>query len=118
MALLTCDDCGGQVSDQATACPSCGKPTGVVDLLDPRACPNCERYGIVTGSGVHGAAEIAATIAMTLLFFIPGLIVYFYLSARPWCEACHTRPPDGSVSPWSLWVLVGLVTFLAYAAIA
>lgn len=26
MALLTCPDCGGKVSDKASACPRCGKP--------------------------------------------------------------------------------------------
>ena len=26
MALLKCPDCGNDVSDQATACPSCGRP--------------------------------------------------------------------------------------------
>ncbi len=26
MALLTCPDCNGPVSDQAAACPKCGRP--------------------------------------------------------------------------------------------
>jgi hypothetical protein len=26
MALITCDECGGQVSDKAAACPKCGAP--------------------------------------------------------------------------------------------
>lgn len=28
VALLTCDDCGRDVSDRATACPHCGCPVG------------------------------------------------------------------------------------------
>ncbi len=28
MALLTCPDCGNEISDAATACPRCGRPTG------------------------------------------------------------------------------------------
>jgi hypothetical protein len=26
MGLIACQDCGGQVSDQALACPHCGRP--------------------------------------------------------------------------------------------
>lgn len=29
MALIECSECGGQVSDQAEACPHCGMPTEV-----------------------------------------------------------------------------------------
>lgn len=29
MALLTCPDCGGKVSDIAPACPHCGRPMGI-----------------------------------------------------------------------------------------
>lgn len=28
MALITCPDCGQQVSDQAAACPQCARPLG------------------------------------------------------------------------------------------
>ncbi|MDP2181898.1 MAG: zinc ribbon domain-containing protein [Actinomycetota bacterium] len=33
MALITCSECGHQVSDKATACPGCGAPRDV--LLEP-----------------------------------------------------------------------------------
>jgi len=114
MALLRCEDCGGPVSDQATACPKCGRPTGLLDLSDPRVCPNCEQLGIIKSSGVHGVAEITTTIAMTFLFLVPGLLIYFYLSAKPWCEVCHERPPEAEVSNASLWTLTACVIFLAW----
>jgi uncharacterized membrane protein YvbJ len=28
MSLITCEDCGKSVSDQAPACPHCGRPMG------------------------------------------------------------------------------------------
>ena len=31
MALVKCEDCGGQVSDKATACPNCGAPPPLTD---------------------------------------------------------------------------------------
>jgi DNA-directed RNA polymerase subunit RPC12/RpoP len=30
MALIKCNECGQEISDKATACPKCGKPTGLV----------------------------------------------------------------------------------------
>lgn len=30
MALVTCRDCGAQVSNQAPACPKCGRPMAAV----------------------------------------------------------------------------------------
>ncbi len=30
MALIKCKECGQEISDMATACPKCGKPTGLV----------------------------------------------------------------------------------------
>jgi DNA-directed RNA polymerase subunit RPC12/RpoP len=30
MALIKCTECGQEISDMATACPKCGRPTGVV----------------------------------------------------------------------------------------
>ena len=32
MVLLTCPECGGKVSDQATSCPHCGYPISILDL--------------------------------------------------------------------------------------
>lgn len=43
MALITCPDCGSRVSDQAKACPRCGRP---IQLSQPfsgaRICPICK----------------------------------------------------------------------------
>lgn len=33
MPLVTCPDCGGDVSDQATACPNCGRPAEIREPL-------------------------------------------------------------------------------------
>ena len=38
MALITCPECGQQVSDRATACPHCG-----FDMMAPK-CPDCGEY--------------------------------------------------------------------------
>lgn len=37
MPLLTCQDCGHQVSDRAATCPKCGAPTGATQLVEQTA---------------------------------------------------------------------------------
>lgn len=39
MALLTCPDCHGKVSDSAPACPHCGRPATAKE--EPLRCPDC-----------------------------------------------------------------------------
>jgi len=36
MALIKCTECGQEISDMATACPKCGKPTGVKLKTKPK----------------------------------------------------------------------------------
>ena len=63
MALVTCEDCGHEVSDQAEACPQCGRPprtskTGSYLLTDSDlaaiargedVCANCKKAGVWRG---------------------------------------------------------------------
>jgi hypothetical protein len=37
MALMTCPDCGTQVSTSATQCPSCGRPIAPARIVPPAA---------------------------------------------------------------------------------
>jgi hypothetical protein len=38
MALITCAECGSQLSSEAPACPKCGKPNAAAPkFLDPKA---------------------------------------------------------------------------------
>jgi uncharacterized OB-fold protein len=32
MALINCEECGKEISDRATACPSCGAPTKLATI--------------------------------------------------------------------------------------
>jgi predicted RNA-binding Zn-ribbon protein involved in translation (DUF1610 family) len=41
MPLVTCPDCGTEVSDQAPACPKCGRPTAKKVNKSGAWCPNC-----------------------------------------------------------------------------
>lgn len=41
MALITCPECGGQVSDKATFCPKCGYPINSSNDRAVSVCPRC-----------------------------------------------------------------------------
>ncbi|WP_145026015.1 zinc-ribbon domain-containing protein [Geobacter argillaceus] len=40
MALINCEECGKQISDRATSCPSCGAPVDITAL--PSAQPKVD----------------------------------------------------------------------------
>jgi zinc-ribbon domain len=50
MAIIKCPECGSQVSDKATACPSCAHPVGAVTLIEQTA----KRWKAVQMYGVAG----------------------------------------------------------------
>lgn len=54
MALITCPDCGKQLSDQAPACPNCGRPMKrkPIDKRVRISIPNTEALG---GQGLMNA---------------------------------------------------------------
>lgn len=114
MALIDCQDCGNRVSEAATACPKCGRPVG----RSTNSCPRCREGELVTGTGLHGVLEVLTTIIWTVSTIVIGLVLYFYLSSRPYCPACKRRPV-GTVSPVSLAVLaiLGLLPLSAMWAL-
>ena len=55
MALITCPECGNQVSDKAKTCPNCGIP------IDTKVCcPNCGSSDVQIISGASKAASVLA----------------------------------------------------------
>lgn len=41
MALISCSECGGQVSSTAAACPHCGAPVSAAPAVEERKCEEC-----------------------------------------------------------------------------
>lgn len=108
--LLTCEDCGHQVSDAAVACPSCGRPTGG---KPGGSCQRCGAGNLATGTGIHGVLEVVTVIIWTMAFIPVGLLLFYYLNRRPWCPACKRRPV-GTVNPGSLVALALLGALAAW----
>lgn len=59
MALIACQDCARQVSDVATACPHCGRPTDGASTVLGRA------------NGQHGAVKV-----LSLLLLLIGAFMF------------------------------------------
>lgn len=51
MALVTCPDCGKQISSTATACPNCGRPMAI-------RCPKCGSDNVKVISGASKVTSV------------------------------------------------------------
>jgi len=72
MALITCPDCGREVSDQATACPQCARPlTPKVPWwqYQPPAWQQQHREGLFLRSLNLGCGVVLAIIALLYILW-------------------------------------------------
>lgn len=94
MAMITCPECGAQISDKATACPKCGSPIVVkkkceecgAELPDGATkCPSCgapvkannnNGATITISTGGTKSKSVFAVLALLLGFFGAQ---YFYI---------------------------------------
>lgn len=69
MALITCAECGREISDKAGACPQCGAPVRAAQSTPPAPPPvvpySPHGAGAVTGTGPKNRA-IAVVLALVL----------------------------------------------------
>ena len=95
--LIQCNECGNQISDKATTCPSCGAPIerniyctkcGTLYNEKATACPSCGTYNPNCPSPPSAIDDLSSSgksgrsrgIAAILAFFFGALGVhYFYL---------------------------------------
>ncbi len=61
MPLIKCPDCESEVSDQAPACPRCGRPIAVQNAAPPQRmgdtqCPSCHQYVTPVVTSVGGGS--------------------------------------------------------------
>lgn len=84
MALTTCPDCGNEISDQAPACPNCGRPQAAVQTIEQ------------TGKGWKAAMIIGGALLCA------GLL--------GWAANCGEVNAQNAVSQWC--VLLGFLLYL------
>jgi len=84
MALITCPECGNQVSTEANACPSCGYPVAQRERSDPAVPPPATQARAVAAVGTQSVLlEVRPswwTFGWHLLFFwlVVPLLVALY----------------------------------------
>lgn len=98
MALITCPDCGRNVSDVAPACPACGRPL-------KSAVPPCRKCG---GALLPGRSRKESGLAM-IFFVLGGIGLGFY------ALILFASPLGALLFGWSL--LIGGLLLLAIGAI-
>ena len=75
MALITCPDCGGSVSDAASACIHCGRPMAAhaAPAADPMRRRIDERAARANSSK-NVAVVVYALELLSFFYFIPGIL--------------------------------------------
>jgi uncharacterized membrane protein YvbJ len=78
MPLISCPDCGRQVSDIAPACPNCGRPfnSSVTVALPPET--SQQPPEVVANSGVMSGVKIGVGmfIVLPLILVLLGLLAF------------------------------------------
>lgn len=84
MALITCNECGAQVSDKAAVCPKCGAPV-LYEIKIDKARKEFEKAKLLYGITAVGCIIFAfvflflggfiASIAMSILSVICGILI-------------------------------------------
>jgi hypothetical protein len=108
MALITCSECDGEVSDKAAACPKCGAP---VSLPPPppqkgpgRNCPHCATFvpaGAERCTGCQACYSYAdrinprSRIIYSALGLIPFVLFYIILHVVAEAEIAKGKPDNG-----------------------
>jgi len=64
MALITCQDCGKEHSDQAVACPQCGRPSQTDLRVKTRETENAQKEAEKAKGCLYGCASLIGLIAI------------------------------------------------------
>ena len=96
MPLINCPDCQKQVSSEAPACPSCGRPlkqavTAAAAASGGRLCPYCGAHAVGKVRGLQGVGEVLLAVILIVACLIPGIIYYIYMESVPYCSGCGRR---------------------------
>lgn len=74
MTLIACPDCGGQVSDQAVACPHCGRP--LRSMPSPEGLRREARFlqSLTTGCGCLVLLFVLAAVGVIVFLVKYGVV--------------------------------------------
>lgn len=94
MPLINCTECGKEISDQAAACPHCGKPMSVPDpepkmrINGDRKCLKCGYVGQMETWQRNNIAPQFIALILLMFYVIPGLIFIAWAWGKYKCPKC------------------------------
>lgn len=75
--LISCTDCGAQISRKAAACPSCGAPGGFASAQRVIVRDVNMEFGTMIAFMVKAAiAAIPAVVILALIFLVVGKVLF------------------------------------------
>jgi uncharacterized membrane protein YvbJ len=81
MAMITCDECGEQVSERAPACVHCGNP---ITASGGTGTKNTEKISTVTWFFFSiGLAFLAFVLSIIVIGIAVGIVIYFFTDENP-----------------------------------
>lgn len=105
MALISCGECGNQVSDKASSCPKCGNPISSGEAPSQPVTVQTAGVGVVTTQATGKAPKIMQAVGALLIIIgtVSCSTVDWYVT-----EGGRQLPPLASTWSW----IVGLALFL------
>lgn len=97
MALITCPECSGQVSDKATACPHCGYPLGeqpAQNAAETEQANDTERQFCINrihAGKVYIRCKCGCTIEKPFSFVSQNSLESYTLNETLTCPQCHAE---------------------------
>ena len=88
MPLITCTDCGREISDAATSCPQCGRPKADSTLREPSPTEASSKQPV-------------RPLTVVLVLLLAGLLLFLYIVAQVGSTSTRsvgTRPMERNVS--------------------
>ena len=114
MPLVPCPDCNTEVSDQAPACPKCGRPMSAKRTRTPLVVGAGGIYGVVDGDQEITARDAGRTLKFLLsigLMVVGGVGVVIFIGLWLALEGARTGPMLGVVTVFSLVLGLGVRVF-------
>jgi hypothetical protein len=101
MSVMSCPDCNGKVSDTATTCPHCGKPTKAAPAAPVQAPASPAKSG---GGFLDPKRNLKALLGFVLVLGLSGWIIYTFVLNREGKKIVNVLASQSGVTraviPW------------------
>ena len=113
MALITCRECGNQVSDKAATCPHCGAPVVMRTMEEPKII--CEECGNEIPSGAEICPNCGAPVAQPTETHKIPIMPSLAAADIPRTAAASTYDPDSESKTQKIAGLAALILMVLSA---